>query len=207
MLSNCINVLFYALKMLFIFCLLFPVLAFSQEKVIKRGSLEYLKFVNGYNGIVLGSNVKQLTNNKLSFLDGDDKFDADSCLKLAYNDTTILRVSKDLHLDMIGLRTYKNRIVNIYIFFKRSDGYMVFRDFLSTFGLFTGKPNDYADIYNWTSTTVNLSLRYEEKNDLGVAVFTCNPLIREMSAVKIRLVADFLSHIQYKMPYTKPAKK
>jgi hypothetical protein len=198
---------FYAVKTLFILLLLLPLAVFSQVKIAKPGSLDYLKFVNGYNGIVLGSDVRQLSKDKLPFLDGDDKFDADSCLKLAYNDTTILKVGKDLYLDMIGLRTYKNRIVNIYVFFKQSDGYKVFRDFLTTFGVFTSKPNDYVDIYNWTTSAVNLSLRYEDKIDLGVAVFTCNPLIREMSVVKIRPVVDFLSHIQYKIPVGRPGKK
>jgi hypothetical protein len=207
MLSQFINKLFYAVKALFIFFLLLPVLAFSQEKEVKPGSLAYLKYINGYNGIVLGSDVKQLTKNKLEFLDGDDKFDADSCIKLAYNDTTVLKVGNDLYLDMIGLRTYKNRIVNIYVFFKRSDGYKVFRDFLSTFGVFTSKPNDYADIYNWTTTTVNLSLRYEDKIDLGVAVFTCNPMVREMNVRKIMPVVAFLSRIQYRIPNIKQVKK
>ena len=207
MLSQFINKLFYAVKALFIFFMLLPFLAFSQEKEVKPGSLAYLKYINGYNGIILGSDVKQLTKNKLEFLDGDDKFDADSCLKLAYNDTTVLKVGNDLYLDMIGLRTYKNRIVNIYVFFKRSDGYKVFRDFLSTFGLFTSKPNDYADIYNWTTTTVNLSLRYEDKTDLGVAVFTSNPMVREMNVRKIQPVVDFLSRIQYKIPNIKQGKK
>jgi len=207
MLSQCINKLFYAVKTLFVFFMLLPLSVFSQERVIKPGSLAYLKFVNGYNGIVLGSDVKQLTKNKLEFLDGDDKFDADSCLKFAYSDTTVLKVGNDLYLDMIGLRTYKNRIVNIYVFFKRSDGYKVFRDFLSTFGLFTSKPNDYADIYNWTTSTVNLSLRYEDKIDLGVAVFTCNPMVREMNVRKIMPVVDFLSRIQYKIPNIKRVKK
>jgi hypothetical protein len=202
-----IKMLFYAFKTLFIFFLLLPLAVFPQGKVIKPGSLAYLKLVNGYNGIVLGSEVTQLTKSKLEFLDGDSKLDADSCLKLAFNDTTVLKVGKDLYLDMIGLRTYKNRIVNIYVFFKKSDGYKVFRDFLTTFGLFTSKPNDYADIYNWTSANVDLSLRYEDKVDLGVAVFTCNPLLREMAVVKIRPVVDFLSHIKYRIPGDKPWKK
>jgi hypothetical protein len=201
------NMPFYVLKKLFVFFMLLPVLAFSQEKEVKPGSLSYLKFINGYNGIVLGSDAKQLPKSKLGFLDGDSTLDADSCLKLAYSDTTVLKVGNDLYLDMIGLRTYKNRIVNIYVFFKRSDGYKVFRDFLSTFGVFTSKPNDYADIYNWTTTTVNLSLRYEDKIDLGVAVFTCNPMVREMNVRKIMPVVAFLSRIQYRIPNIKQVKK
>jgi hypothetical protein len=207
MLSQCINMPFYGLKKLFIFFMLLPVLAFSQEKEVKPGSLAYLKFLNGYNGIVLGSDATQLPKSKLGFLDGDSTLDADACLKLAYSDTTVLKVGNDLYLDMIGLRTYKNRIVNIYVFFKRSDGYKVFRDFLSTFGVFTSKPNDYADIYNWATTTVNLSLRYEDKTDLGVAVFTSNPMVREMNVRKIQPVVDFLSRIQYKIPNIKQVKK
>jgi hypothetical protein len=177
----------------FILSILLPAVVFSQLKSKKPGSIEYLKFSNGFNGIVLGNSIDQVPNYELSYLDGDNKFDTDSCLKFAYKDTSLLKLSGDVYLDLIGLRTYKNKVVNIYLFFKRADGYKVLRNFLTAYGLFTNKPSDYVDIYNWNSSKINLSLSYEIPADLGVAIFTCNPLVQEMEDMKIRQLLDLFT--------------
>jgi len=164
--------------------MLLPAFGFSQSK--KPGSIEYLKFTNGYESIILGSNISDIPESKLTYLDGERKFDADSCLKYAYKDTTILKVGNDLYLDLIGIRTFRNRVVNIYLFFKKKEGYKALRSFLSSYGLFTSKPNDYVDIYNWDSTSISLSLQYELNSELGVAVFTCTSLQKEIEAMKLK---------------------
>ena len=182
--SNFLYIILFDFKLLIVISIMLPVLAFSQSK--KPGSIEYLKFSNGFNNIVLGDNIKQIPDYKLTYLDNDKKFDSDSCLKFAYRDTSLLKLSNDLYLDLVGLRTYKNKVVNIYLFFRKKDGYKVLRAFLSSYGLFTSKPNDYVDIYNWNSSTINLTLKYELDAELGVAVFSCNSLEKEIEAMKIK---------------------
>jgi hypothetical protein len=173
-----------------ILLIVIPFFASSQPK--KTGSIEYLKYSNGFGDIALGADLNQLPGYKLAFLDNDNKFDADSCLKFEYRDANLLRLPGDLKLDLIGLRTYKNKVVNIYLFFKLSDGYKILRVLLNNYGLFTNKPNDYADIYNWDSSTTSLSLRYNVKIDLGVAVFTCNRLENEIESMKTKQYLSFL---------------
>jgi len=166
-----------------------PFVAFSQSK--KPGSIEYLKYTNGFGNILLGSDLSQLPGYKLAFLDNDNKFDADSCLKFEYRDANLLKLTGDLELDLIGIRSYKNKVVNIYLFFKLSDGYKILDDLLTNYGLFTDRPYDYADIYNWNSSTVNVSLRYNVKVDLGVAIFTCNRLEHEIELNKAKQYLSF----------------
>jgi hypothetical protein len=177
-------------KAAFIILMVLPFFSYSQSK--KTGSIEYLKFTNGFNGITLGSDLQHLPDYKLEFLDGDNQLDADSCLMFEYEDTGLLKLDSNLNIQLIGLRTYKDKVVNIYVFFKLSDGYKVLHNFLTNYGLFTSKPSDYVDIYNWTSSKINLSLRYEVKVDLGVAIFTCNDLEDEIGKMKERqLIALF----------------
>jgi len=166
-----------------------PFVAFSQSK--KAGSIEYLKYSNGFGNILLGSDLSQLPGYKLAFLDNDNKFDADSCLKFEYRDPNLLKLAGDLNLDLIGIRTYKNKVVNIYLFFKLSDGYKILDAFLTNYGLFTDRPYNYADIYDWNSSTVNLSLRYNVKVDMGVAIFTCNRLEHEIELMKTKQYLSF----------------
>jgi hypothetical protein len=166
-----------------------PFFASSQPK--KPGSIEYLKYSNGFGDISLGADLNQLPGYKLAFLDNDNKFDADSCLKFEYRDANLLRLAGDLNLDLIGIRAYKNKVVNIYLFFKLSDGYKILSVLLTNYGLFTNKPYDYADIYDWNSSTVNLSLRYNVKVDLGVAIFTCNRLAHEIELMKTKQYLSF----------------
>jgi hypothetical protein len=169
--------------LLFMIVLLVPALVFSQPKK-KPGSIEYLKLCNGFNGICLGSDINLVPNAKLAFLDGDYKLDADSCLKYQYRDMDFLKVGDNLNLNLVGFRTYKNKIVNIYLFFKRADGYKVLSNFIASYGVFTDKPNDYQDIYNWNSSTMSLSLAYELKLDYGVAIFTSKSLENEIEIMK-----------------------
>jgi hypothetical protein len=185
---NSIYIILFKLRLLIITLMLLPAFVFSQSK--KPGSIEYLKYTNGYNCIILGSNIYEIPDYKLAYLDNERKFDVDSCLKFSYKDTSLLKLGDDLYLDLIGIRTFKNKIVNIYLFFKKADGYKVLRTFLSAYGLFTSKPNDYVDIYNWSSTTVDLSLQYELNSELGVAVFTCNSLEKEIAAMKLKGVIN-----------------
>ncbi|WP_167516144.1 hypothetical protein [Mucilaginibacter metallidurans] len=48
-----------------------------------------------------------------------------------------------------------------------ADAYKILDYFLKAFGPFTGRPNANADIYNWDTTALNLSLRYQVKTEMG----------------------------------------
>ena len=178
------------LLLLFVILLYVPNFLSAQKK--KTGTLEFLKSANGINGINLGADIGSLTYSNLSYLDGDDRLDPDSCLKFAISDSSALKIDNNLTLDMIGIRTYKNKIVNIYLFFRKADAYLIFNNFLSVYGLFTSKPFEYSNIYNWDTRAVSLSLMYRAGIDEGVATFTCNPLeqhiaeVKEMAAIKQR---------------------
>ncbi len=167
---------------LFITVLCFPFLSWSQSK--KTGSIEYLKFCNGLSDIKLGSDINQIPQAKLAYLDGDSRFDADSCLRYEYRDDDILSMGDDLNLDLVGIRAYKGKVVDIYLFFRRADGYKVLSKFLTAYGPFTSKPDNFSDNYSWNSSLLNLSLKYEIKTDLGMAVLTSRPLADEIAAAK-----------------------
>jgi hypothetical protein len=79
-------------------------------------------------------------------------------------------------LNAVCIRTYKNKIVNIYVFFSKNFGYAVLRSFITLYGLFTSKPDDYLDIYDWKSKSVDLNLRYIQTMSLGMATFTWNEI-------------------------------
>lgn len=168
--------------LLIIIACLSPLLVFSQSKT--PGSVEYLKFCNGINGLTLGEDISQIPSYKLTFLDNDDKPDADSCIHYQYKDSSSLALGDSLSLDAIGFRTYKNKIVNIYLFFKMGDAYKILSDFLKAYGPFTERPNNYADIYNWDTSVLNLSLRYQVKTEMGVAIFSSKHLENEIAANK-----------------------
>lgn len=160
-------------------CLL-PSLVFSQSKT--PGSVEYLKFCNGIGGLTLGEDISQIPARKLTYLDNDAKPDADSCTRYQYKDSSSLIQGDSLLLDAIGFRVYKNKIVNIYLFFKMTDAYKILDYFLKAYGPFTGRPNAYADIYNWDTSALNLSLRYQVKTEMGVAIFSNKNLENEIAA-------------------------
>jgi hypothetical protein len=168
--------------LLIIIACLLPSLVFSQSKT--PGSVEYLKFCNGINGLTLGEDISQIPSYKLTFLDNDDKPDADSCIRYQYKDSSSLALGDSLSLDAIGFRAYKNKIVSIYLFFKIDDAYKMLSDFLKVYGPFTGRPNNYADIYNWDTSLLNLSLRYQVKTEMGVAIFSSKHFENEIATNK-----------------------
>jgi len=116
-------------------CLL-PSLVFSQSKT--QGSVEYLKFCNGIKWLTLGEDISQIPAHKLTYLDNDAKPDADSCIRYQYKDSSSLIQGDSLLLDAIGFRVYKNKIVNIYLFFKMTDAYKILDYFLKAYGPLQG---------------------------------------------------------------------
>jgi|EndMetStandDraft_4_1072995.scaffolds.fasta_scaffold00226_12 hypothetical protein len=141
-------------------------------QTIKPGSLRYLTDENGFNQIMLGADLSSVPFDKLSYLDDNNEFDQDSCMLYQYHDSNALKITPDLMIQSIGLRTYKNKIVNIYLFFYRTDGYKVLNAFLTKYGQFTGRVSDYADVYDWKTDRLTLTLKYQLNVDLGVAIFT-----------------------------------
>ena len=158
-----------------------PIIAHPQAK--RHPSLKNLKIDNGFNGIALGTDISELTG-KLAYLDGNSRVDADSCLRYVYNDQEFLKIDTDLKLDGIGLRAYKDKIVDIYLFFRMNDSYKLLSKFLKDYGQFTEKPHEYEDIYNWNTEPVTLSLKYAAQIDMGIAVFTDNPLMKDVAAAR-----------------------
>ena len=166
-----------------------PFFSISQGANPKKGSLKYLNFDNGFNGITLGDSITKIPGNKLKYMDGNSRIDNDGCLKYEFTDVAMQKMLDSLNINGIGLRTYRDKIVNIYVFFKRTEGSSILSMLLANYGVFTTKPNDYQDIYNWDSSLVGLSLRYEIKVDLGVAIFTCNPLAKEIAMAKEKVAS------------------
>ncbi|MEO3403638.1 hypothetical protein AAFN85_07025 [Mucilaginibacter sp. CAU 1740] len=159
-----------------------PSLVWSQSAV--NGSVESLKANNGFGNLVLGHNITELPAQNLTYLDGDSRVDPDSCLKYQYNDDKLLTLGDSLSLDAIGLRTYQNKIVNVYLFFKMQDAYKVLSNFLNAYGPCTSRPDAYSDIYNWDTSQLSLSLRYQVKTEIGVAIFTSKEMENTMAADK-----------------------
>jgi hypothetical protein len=150
----------------------------------KTGTIDYLKLTKGFKDIKLGADIRTLNIPKLSYLDDNSGFDADSCITFAIADSNFLNLRNVCDLDMIGIRTYKNKVVNIYLFFKREDGDSILKEFLTNYGSVFSKPNERINVYNWNANIVNLSLMYQANVDLGVAVFTYNPLLQFIAAEK-----------------------
>ncbi len=170
-----------AKKSVFVLILLLPVVALTQSK--KHGSLKVLKANNGFNGITMGANVNQLTGS-LAYLDGNSRVDADSCLRYVYTNEELLKIDTNLKLDGIGIRAYKDTIVNIYLFFRMEEAYKVMSKFLDSYGQFNEKPQEYTDIYNWNTIPINLSLNYSAQIDMGIAVFTNNALMKQVATAR-----------------------
>ena len=157
----------------------------------EKGSLEYLLWSNGFKDLKLGTDVKTLQTGKMAYLDGIDSLDTDSCYKFAYRDDELLDLGNGLTLNMVGFRTYKNKIVNIYLFFPRDVGYDLLRQFEAEYGKFTNAPGEF--MYDWKTDGVTLSLRYKQAIDMGVAIFTCQN-------VEQQLVKDDLKRMQIQQP-------
>ena len=158
-----------------------PLFGFSKTKT---GSIEFLKACNGFKDIKLGEDISEIQPYKLAFMDGNSNLDADSCVSYVYQDEDFLKVDSDFNLQQVAIRTFKNKIVNIYLIFKMTDSYKALRDFLKDYGQFNELPKEYAAIYNWNTSALNLSLKYEAKTDYGIAVFTCNDLVKDIETMK-----------------------
>jgi len=145
-----------------------------------KGSLQYLLASNGFGQIKLGADLKALEAGKLAYLDDVDSLDEDSCYKFSYKDQKILHLGNGLDLNLVGFRTYKNKIVNIYLFFPRAYGYTILAKFEATYGKFTNASGSF--IYDWKTSGVTLSLRYNPNVEMGVAIFTCNNIDKQLAA-------------------------
>lgn len=166
--------------LLAVLLLALPLKGISQ--ITKCGSLQYLTATKGFKHIVLGEDINSLLLSSLTYLDNNQRPDADSCFSYACTDTAVLNIDSNLKLDMVGIRTYKSKVVNIYLFFSEKDAYKVLDNFLRNYGQFTGKPVEYADIYDWNTQSVKLSLTYNAEIDKGVAVFTFKPLVANIQS-------------------------
>ncbi|HZY39031.1 MAG TPA: hypothetical protein VFE53_20380 [Mucilaginibacter sp.] len=140
--------------------------------------MEYLRLSNGFGQIELGSVINQLRWDKLSYLDDADSVDTDSCRKFCYKDSDLLYLGNGLLLDRIGVRTYNDRIVNIYLFFPRNAGHAMLQNFEANYGAYTDVPGEF--MYEWKTTAVTLSLRYSRAIEMGVAIFTSVDLEKQL---------------------------
>ena len=145
---------------------------------VEQGSMDYLLACNGFEQLKLGADIKHLKLDKMAYLDGIDSLDTDSCYKFAYKDDSLLNMGNGLTLNLVGFRTYKNKIVNIYLFFQRDTGFDLLRKFEAEFGKFTATPGEF--MYDWIGDGITLSLRYKQAVDMGVAIFTCNNIERQV---------------------------
>ncbi len=162
---------FLVISSLLLFSVSIPRQGFSQDE--DQGSLDNLQHCKGFGKITLGSNIKILPATKLDYLDGDPSPDIDSCFRYVYKDEDILALTNSISLDLVGFRAYKNKIVNIYLFFRREDGYKILKALTAVYGPSTQKNGDFT--YSWTTNAVNLNLMYKpDEDNLGVAVFTLN---------------------------------
>jgi response regulator of citrate/malate metabolism len=153
----------------------------GYSQTIQLGSIRNLYNSNGFKNLVLGSDIGPLANN-LNYLDDNSRTDADSCIMYSCANDDMLDIDSTLKLDMVGIRTYKNKIVNIYLFFNQKDAYKVLQNFLQNYGQYTQKPIEYADVYCWNTDKVSLSLSYSADVDKGVAVFTFNPMLQNIQS-------------------------
>lgn len=162
--------------------LIIPQRSSAQNMNVESGSLKSLSEANGYGDLILGADTRQMPEKNFSFLDNDNDADADSCFKFKYADTTMLNFEDGLKLDLVGLRTYNNCIVNIYLFFKIEDGFKMLKALQNYFGHPTDHPGDF--MYDWSSDEVNLQLRFEAKENLGVAIFSSRKMLTDVLAAR-----------------------
>ena len=168
-------------KSLIIASIAFIAPAAGSAQPFTLGCLDALGKDNGFKEIKLGADVSKLPGYKLYYLDNDDTLDADSCFKFEYRDEDVRKLN-GLLLDLVGIRTYHKKVTNIYLFFKREEGYKILQNFEAVYGECTAKPG--AFMYDWRSSKVTLSLRYEVVTDLGVAIFTCNAIDNQIAEQK-----------------------
>lgn len=162
---------------------------FGSSQPCRVGTIDGLTRANGFNQLILGQEIKQVSHHKLSYLEQSPGFDADSCIFYQYNEDDVQQISKDAKIKFIAVRAYKYNIVNIYVIFNKSDGFEVLNDFLARYGQFTSRPDAYADVFEWDSSSVHLSLKYQLDIDFGIAVYTCKALDEQIKArMKQRLL-------------------
>jgi len=150
---------------------------FSLAQYINLGSIKNLSAANGFGNIFLGENIGLIPKSKLAFMDNDSIPDIDGCVKYEYRDLDRVKDDSNLDLDLVGIRVYKKKIINIYLFFKREDGYQMFNSFEANYGNYTERVSDFT--YNWETENVKLHLEYN-KEDLGIAIYSCKKLYREL---------------------------
>jgi len=161
---------------------LLPMCCLAQRK--HGATIENLKTAKGFDRLVTGSSINTIPGCRLTYLDGKTTSDADSCIFFEYQDYSAMKINADLTLRAIALRVYKEKIVSVYLFFDKADGFKVLRDFLTRYGQFTNRPNAYADVFEWTSDAITLELQYQLDVDLGMAVYTDTSLQRQIAADK-----------------------
>jgi hypothetical protein len=157
--------------------ILFVVPNFSRAQDINLGSIKNLSAANGFGNIFLGENISLIPKSKLAFMDNDSIPDIDGCVKYEYRDLDRVKDNSNLDLDLVGIRIYKKKIINIYLFFKRDNGYQMFNSFEANYGNYTERVTDFT--YNWESENVKLHLEYN-KEDLGIAIYSSKKLYREL---------------------------
>jgi hypothetical protein len=176
--------------LLIIMCLHSP--GFSQAG--KAGSLAYLRARNGIGGFNLGGFLTGEQTAGLTYLDGEgSKPDADSCITYEYHSDKPLDLEGGLTASHICVRTYQDKIVNIYVFFNRNQGYKMLSKFLHWYGTFTAKPNDYQDVYLWESRTVKLLLSYHPDDEQGIAVYTSVALTNTINTRNAKRLTQLLT--------------
>ncbi len=180
------------MKTLMYIILLCPCMAFAQ--VEKLGSISNLTSAKDFK--YLFTDLGSIPANKLAYMDGNSQLDADSCLNYQCTDDSLLKVHENLILDMVGFKAYDHKIVNVYLFFKKADGYKVLSYFLNQFGLFTSKPSAYQDIYYWDTKEFSLALKYDLNTDLGVAILTNNKLNQAL-ALKAPPTTTYSTEVLY----------
>jgi len=161
-------------KILILF-LAIPFFSYSQDN--NMGSLNYLNTSNGFGNIYLGEDISLIPPNKLAFMDNDSIPDIDGCIKYEYGDLDQINNKSNLNLDLVGIRVYKHKIINIYLFFKKEFGFRVFQSFEASYGGCTERIRDFT--YSWETDNVKLYLEYD-KEDLGIAIFSCKKLYQEV---------------------------
>jgi len=164
--------------------LAFPTFSHSRES--DSVLLKNLSQVNGFGNIRLGENVSLISKSKLAFMDNDSIPDIDGCVKYEYRDLERIKNDSNLDLDLVGIRVYKNKIINIYLFFKKENGFQVFQAFESNYGGYTQRTSDFT--YNWETDNVRLYLEYD-KQDLGIAIYSCKQLYQELDQKKSNRLA------------------
>jgi len=158
-----------------IFFLVIPIFSYSQNTNL--GSLNYLNESNGFENIYLDEDISLIPQGKLAYMDNDSIPDIDGCIKYEYGDLDQINNKSNLNLDLVGIRVYKHKIINIYLFFKKELGFDVFQSFEGNYGGCTERISDFT--YRWETDNVKLYLEYD-KGDLGLAIFSCKKLYREI---------------------------